>query len=137
MGICKQIASIYEQCGDPALTNFHLEDLTGSVAQRTFALGRYDAEAEIHAHRELTGATVQDSYLVLSGRYQLALLSSRPDALPRELEKALLDWVWHRENGIGYLGVRLSSLDDYLSTWRLDRWLASLELLSRFPGWRE
>ena len=45
--------------------------------------------------------------------------------------------MWHEENGIGYLRVRLSSPDDYLNTWRLDRWLASLGLLSRFPGWRE
>jgi len=31
--------------------------------------------------------------MVLSGKYQLALLSARPDALPRDLEQALLDWV--------------------------------------------
>jgi len=43
--------------------------------------------------------------MVLSGKYQLALLSARPDALPRDLEQALLDWVWHKENGIGYPGV--------------------------------
>jgi len=30
MDICRQIAVIYEQYGDPALTNFHLEDLTGN-----------------------------------------------------------------------------------------------------------
>jgi len=108
-----------------------------SVAQRAFAAGRYDAGAEIQAHRELTGATVQGSYLVLSGRYQLALLGARPDALPRELERALLDWVWHKESGIGYLCVRLSSPDDYVDTWSLDHWLASLGLLSRFPSWRE
>jgi ADP-ribose pyrophosphatase YjhB (NUDIX family) len=30
MGICTQIAAIYEQYGDPALTNFTLEDLTGN-----------------------------------------------------------------------------------------------------------
>jgi hypothetical protein len=137
MGICRQIAAIYEQYGDPTLTNFHLEDLTGSVAQRPFALGRYDVGAEILAHRELTGATVQNSYLVLSGRYQLALLSARPDALPHDLERALLDWVWHRESGIAYLGVRLSSPDDYLNTWNMDHWFASLELLSHFPSWRE
>jgi len=108
-----------------------------SIAQRTFAAGRYDAGAEIQAHRELTGATVRGSCLVLSGRHQLALLSSRPDDLPRDLEKALLDWVWHKEGGIGYLGVRLFSPDGYLDTCRLDCWLASLELLSGFPGWRE
>ena len=64
-----------------------------SIAQRTFTSGRYDPEAEMLAHRELTGATVRDSYPVLSGKYQLALLSGRPDALPRDLEQALLDWV--------------------------------------------
>jgi len=108
-----------------------------SVAQKTFAAGRYDVGAEMRAHRELTGATVQGSYLVLSGKYQLALLSARPCALPRDLERALLDWVWHKEGGIGYLGARLSSPDDYLDTWRLDHWFASLGLLSRFPGWQE
>jgi len=108
-----------------------------SAAQRTFASGRYDAGAKIQAHRELTGATVQGSYLVLSGKYQLALLSARPGALPRELEKVLLDWVWHKKDGIGRLGVRLSSSDGYLNTWNLDRWFASLGLLSRFPGWQE
>jgi hypothetical protein len=108
-----------------------------SIAQRTFAGGRYDARAEIQAHRELTGATVRDSYLVLSGKYQLALLGARPGVLPRDMAKALLDWVWHKEDGIGYLGVRLFSPDDYLNTWNLDRWLVSLGLLSHFPGWRE
>jgi hypothetical protein len=108
-----------------------------SVAQRTFASGRYDPEAEMLAHRELTGATVRGSYLVLSGKYQLALLSARPGALPRDLEKALLDWVWHKRDGIGYWCVRLFSPDDYLDTWNLDHWFASLGLLSRFPGWRE
>ena len=108
-----------------------------SIVQRTFAAGRYDPGAEMRAHRELTGATVQNSYLVLSGRYQLALLGARPDALPRDVEQALLDWVWHKEDGIGYWCVRLSSPDGYLDTWSLDHWFASLGLLSRFPGWRE
>ena len=62
-----------------------------SIAQRTFASGRYDPGAEIQAHRELTGATARGSYLVLSGKYQLALLSACSGALPRDLEKALLD----------------------------------------------
>jgi len=108
-----------------------------SIAQRTFAAGQYDPGAEVLAHRELTGATVQGSYQVLSGRYQLALLGARPGALPRDLEQALLDWVWHKEGGIGYLGVGLSSPDPYLDTRRMDRWLASLGLLSRFPSWQE
>ena len=60
-----------------------------SIAQRTFAAGQYDPGAEVLAHRELTGATVRDGYLVLSSRYQPTLLSARPGALPRGLEKAL------------------------------------------------
>lgn len=33
--------------------------------------------------------------------------------------------------------MRLSSPDEYLDTWSLDHWFASLALLSRFPGWQE
>jgi len=36
---------------------------------------------------------VRDSYLVISGKYQLALLGARPGVLPRDMAKALLDWV--------------------------------------------
>ena len=55
------------------------------IARRTFASGAYDPEAEIVAHRELTGATVKDSYLVLSNKYTLVLISSRPNRLPQDI----------------------------------------------------
>jgi hypothetical protein len=107
------------------------------IAQRTFASGRYDPAAESCAHRDLTGATVRHSHLVLNGKYQLSLLSSRPEALPRPLETALLDWLWHKEEGLGYLGVKLSGPPDRHKPGQLDGWFSSLELISRFPGWRE
>lgn len=110
--------------------------LWAAIARRTFATGAYDLQAEILAHRELTGATVKDSYLVLRSRYQLALLSARPAALPPDLEAALLHWVWQRDDGIGYLDVAVHRPPHNLKPGPLDRWLASLELLSRFASWR-
>ncbi|HRW05891.1 MAG TPA: hypothetical protein P5121_12385 [Caldilineaceae bacterium] len=106
-----------------------------TIAQRTFQSGTYRAEDEIAAHRELTGATVKESYLVLNGRYQLTLLGSQPGLLSTKLENALLQWLWARPAGIGYLGIPLSEPPPD-QPGEVDRWLASLELLARsFPGW--
>lgn len=107
------------------------------IAERTFASGKYDQEAEIQAHEELTGASVKDSYLVLSGRYQLALLGSRADKLPKDMENALLDWLWHRQVGIGYLGIPLANPPKRYTTEMLDMLLTSHEILSYFPSWRK
>jgi hypothetical protein len=41
------------------------------IARRSFRSGKYNAQDEIDAHKELTGATVKDSYVVLNNRYQL------------------------------------------------------------------
>jgi hypothetical protein len=110
--------------------------LWAEIAERAFSSGRYDAEAEIQAHRTLTGASVRDSYLVLNNRYQLALLGSRSSKLPKSLEKALVDWVWHREDSVGYLEIPLSNLPQRFTAGMLDRLLTSLEILSCFPSWR-
>ena len=86
--------------------------------------------------RALTGATVKDSYLVLRSKYQLNILGSLPGLLPRPLELALLDWLWSRPDGIGYLCVPLNRTPPVGKPGPFDRWLASLEMLSRlFPGW--
>lgn len=106
------------------------------IARRTFSSGSYDAEAEVRAHHDLTGATVKDSYLVIDNRYALRLLSSRATDLPRDLEAALLDWVWHGADGVRYLGQTMSRPPEPAKAGPLDRWFASLELLSRFPSWR-
>jgi len=111
-------------------------ELWATIAKRTFSSGKYDAEAEIQAHQELTGASVKDSYLVLNGRYQLALLGSRATELPKTLENALVDWVWHRDKGIGYLGIPLANLPARFNAGMLDRFFTSLEIISLFPSWR-
>lgn len=106
-----------------------------TIAQQTFQSGTYRAEDEIAVHRELTGATVKESYLVLNGRYQLTLLGSQPGLLSPELESVLLQWLWARPAGIGYLGIPLRTQPPDKPS-EIDRWLASLELLARsFPGW--
>lgn len=106
-----------------------------AIAKRTFQSGAYSAQAEIDAHAELTSATVKDSYLVLNNRYQLNLLGSLPGLLPADLETALLDWLWQRPEGIGYLEMPLYQPPPD-KPGQVDRWLASLELLARgFPTW--
>ncbi len=105
------------------------------IARRTFQSGKYSEEDEIRAHAELTGATVKGSYLALNGRYQLNILGSIPGTLSRELEKALLAWIWEKPGGIGYLAVSLNR-EPPTQVGGLDRWLASLEMLARlFPTW--
>jgi hypothetical protein len=109
-------------------------DLWATIAEQTFAPGRYDGEAEIRAHEMLTGATVKDSYLALNNRYSLALLGSRAASLPRTVENALVDWVWHKSDGVGYLEIPLANPPSRYTAGVLDRLFTSLELLSHFPS---
>ncbi len=107
-----------------------------TIVNKTFASGRYDSKAEIYAHRELTSATVKNSYLTLDNKYQLILISSCANALSRKIERALLTWIWNKQNGIGYIGQPLFRLDTHLGTGSMERWLTSVEIFSRFKGWR-
>ncbi len=110
--------------------------LWSTIAEHTFKSGKYDPEEEIRAHQMLTGASVKDSYLVLSSRYQLVLLGSRAAKLPKTLENALIYWIWHKEDGIGYLGIPLLNAPRDFTPGMLDRLFTSLELLCSFPSWR-
>jgi hypothetical protein len=110
-------------------------NLWTTIAERTLASGEYDPEAEIRAHRELSGASVKNSYLVLRNRYALTLLGSRAGQLPKKLERTLVSWIWRDERGIGYLDAPLSRVPPRMQTGFLDRWFTSLEIVSRFPSW--
>jgi len=111
-------------------------ELWATIAKHAFVSGKYDSEAEMQAHERLTGASVKDSYLVLNNRYQLALLGSRAAKLPKALENALVDWVLHKEDGVGYLEIPLSTLPTRFTAGMLDRLFTSLEIISLFPSWR-
>ena len=111
-------------------------DLWAEIARRTFASGQYDAEAERRAHRELTGICKDLGYLVLHNKYSLALLASRADRLPRATERALAAWAWHKESGLVYLSEPLFRPPASVRGGRMDRWVASHELMAAFPSWR-
>jgi hypothetical protein len=111
--------------------------LWAEIAARTFMDGDYDPAAEIQAHRQLTGATIKDSYLVLNNKYALALLSARIADLEPVLGTRILEWVWSNPQGVRYLGVTPSRLPIGASPTTLELWFTSYELLARFPGWRD
>ena len=110
-------------------------ELWVEIAARTFLDGDYNPAAETLAHSDLTGATVKDSYLVLSNKYALTLLSARSEKLPKQLRTQLLRWVWSRPEGINYLGVPAAYLPVDAHPGIVDRWFTTQEQLSRFADW--
>jgi len=102
------------------------------VLDAAFANGVYDAQAEAEAQLRLHGATIEDSYLILSSRYALTLLSARAGELRQERIDPLLTWIGQRADGIGYLGERLDG-PPQKTPGRIERWIQSWEILSRFP----
>lgn len=120
----------------PALTP--VRSLWIQLAERTFASGDYSEQDEIVAHAELTGATVAGSYLRIGNRYAAAILSSAPTLLPSAVESAYLRWLWHKPDGLIYLEEMPSAMPPPIGyPGRLDRWLVTFELLSRFPQFSE
>ncbi len=106
-----------------------------NITKKTFRTGTYSEKNEIEAHNKLTGATVRNSYLVFGNRYQLNILGSATGMLSKKLEMILLKYLWEKQDGIGYLGIKLNRQPQF-NTGQLDRWLTSLEMLSRlFPAW--
>jgi hypothetical protein len=106
------------------------------IAERAVASGQYESEAELEAHRQLHGVDARGSYLRLSSRYALALLSSRADAIPPAVEAALFQWIWHRESGIGYYGPQAAEPPQFGAPREFELWMRTQELLAVFPSWR-
>jgi hypothetical protein len=117
----------------PALEKVIL--LWEEILRRTFASSVYDPQAELEAHRSMTGASVENSYLTIDNRYLLSLIGSCPRMLPEALINPYLSWLWNSEDGIGYLGIPMSSPPPK-HPGKIERWFTSLELISRLPGWR-
>jgi len=106
------------------------------IARWTFESGRYDPDAELRAHQKLSGRALRQlRYLSLRGKYQLMLLSSRPEQLGDELERNLYDWIWHNNSGLGYLDQPLNRIPPSIKKNHLDCWFSSLEIVSRFRSW--
>jgi len=111
-------------------------NLWEEIANRAFARGDYNLDAELRAHRSLTGRSGRCKYLRLNNRYAVGLLGVRAAQLDRRIERAYLAWLWNNPAGLGYLGAPLSSFPDAARPLRVDTWLSSLELLSLYPSWR-
>ncbi len=107
-------------------------DLWDEIARRTFARGAYDPQTEAAAHSDLTGASVRDTYLVLSNRYALLLLGSRAGRMDAELRRAIALWVGRKADGVGYYGLPLGSPPDGVAPGLLERFLQSHEILASF-----
>lgn len=106
-------------------------ELWREIAIQTFRSGTYSERDEIQAHKELTGASVKNSYLKINNRYSLNVLGSKAELLPMEVERALLNWICDYEGGIGYLEIPLSAEPPLTKPGPIDRWFASLEMMSR------
>jgi hypothetical protein len=107
-----------------------------AICGRTFASGDYDPDAEARAHREITGASVAGTYLVLANRYAVALLGARVWNLPGETARRYADWLWNRPAGIGYLSVPLSPPGLRATPGVVDRWFTSVGLLAPYSSSR-
>jgi hypothetical protein len=116
-----------------------LEDVTQlwkKIIQGTFHSNRYDPEVESRIHKEITGATVKDSYLVTDNKYLVSLIGSVPQLLSGDLRTIYLKWLWHGQGRIGYLNAPLNHPPSIQKPTSLEHWFTSLELVSRIPGWK-
>jgi hypothetical protein len=99
------------------------------VARRAFASGAYRLEDEAAAYPALSG--IQAAQGFLESQYALWILSARP--LPIELDRALVGWIWNKPDGIRYVRVNLQNPLQR----QIGLWFRSMEILTRFAGWRE
>jgi hypothetical protein len=106
------------------------------IAKHAFSGGRYDPLAEIAAHRDLTGASAAESYLILNNKYSLILLSTFPDDIPDTLEHLLFKWLCTEKKWIHYLDAPLMQSPHLQAPTAVDHWFTSLEILSRFRSWK-
>jgi hypothetical protein len=104
------------------------------ILVRTFSSGAYDPEAEDRAHQELHGIRSGVGYLGLASKYPVALLGSRVEQLPKEIEAAYARWLWSQEN-LGYLLGRPPEPPVGRTPLWLELWFRSHELLAAYPGW--
>ena len=106
------------------------------ILKRTFASGTYDAAAERAAHRQLNAIFTPGKYLHLGMLYPLLILTSGSRPLPEGLEDSLLKWLWQRAEGTYYVTPHRLSDFPAISLPRFCGWLTALEVLSRFPHWK-
>lgn len=99
------------------------------VARQAFSSGNYRLEDDAAAYLRFSGVRVPGGFL--KSQHALWILSSR--RLPHQLDHSLLNWIWHKPDGIRYLRAPLPEPQPR----HIGYWLRSMNILSRFSSWRE
>jgi hypothetical protein len=99
------------------------------VIEQAFTSGSYHLEDEEAAYLQISRVHAPGGFL--ESQHALWILSSR--RLPDLLDRALVNWIWHKQNGIRYLRVPLIDPPPR----RIGYWFRSMNILSRFISWRE
>ena len=110
-------------------------DLWAAITRRSFSKGEHDLDAELGAHRSLTGRSGRCGWLRLNNIFAVTLIGSRARQLPKPVEKAYVQWLWERPRGLIYLDAPFRR-PPQRGKFALDAWFTSMELLSFFPSWR-
>lgn len=101
------------------------------IATTAFAGGQYSLVAEQQAERRLWGVSFRGGYL--QAIQTLNLLGNWSRTLPDGLGRMIVDWLWNRRRGIGYLEANMRWPDQ---SRRFENWLKSLEVLASLSGWQ-
>jgi hypothetical protein len=108
-----------------ALFWIYMED----VAHQAFISGDYHLEDEVAAYLSHSQIHVPQGFL--ESQHALWILSSHP--FSPELDYALVSWIWNKPDGIRYIRAPLAQPQPR----QIGYWLRSMNILSRFPSWRE
>jgi hypothetical protein len=99
------------------------------IANQAFSSGNYRLDDEENAYLQLFGIHVPGGFL--ESQHALWILSSRN--LPKQLDQALVKWIWGKSDGMRYLRASLPEP----KTYRIAYWLRSMNIISRFDSWQE
>lgn len=119
----------------PLLTSYIA--LWKSFAESAFEGGHYDPRKEIesqYAHFHVKTKRVIPFY----NYYAILLLTSQKNTLASEIDRSILDFCMHKEDGIYYIYDKKPSLCIPMQdTKYFYPWLRCLSILSRFGSWDE
>ena len=106
------------------------------IVSAAFESGRYDSQAELARHQSLTGIPSRRLY-PFHVFYPLVILSATRRRLPGELERQMLEYLFHRPGGIYYICDKPLDAFPRLGEKGFESWLHAQEILARFGGWKE
>lgn len=104
-------------------------DCLVEITRQAFISGKYQLADEAQAFLQRANTHVPKGFL--ESKHALLILSAR--TLPGSIERQLVEWIWHKPDGIRYLRAPLYAPQPRMIAY----WLRSMNILTRFPSWRE